>query len=345
MKSVSAGILATLASGQAVRFDFYKMVLPTIGTVFFHTGDSGGPLVIATPASVAGTYLPGLAIARSAFTQKVGLEVQSCDLTISPISDNPGGAVTLGGGAFMSQVAAGVFDGAIITVSKGIFPLPVAGGPQLDVSGGIVPWFVGIVSELQAGRFSVDITINEITQLLNLQMPKEVVQAGCAYEVFDPSCALSAATFTVAGSVSGGVTVNSINTGLTQVDDYWQRGVLTWTSGVLNGSKYAVQSYKNASGKVSSIIPWAKAPSVADTFSIRPNCLKTRTACGNTNPALGPAFNNAAHYPGQDFVPQPENLYDGGTPAGSVKTLGGQGGGQGAGSSFGGVRGPNTYAP
>lgn len=345
MKAASAGVLATLASGQAVRFDFYKMVLPTIGTFFFHTGDSGGPLVIATPASVAGTYLPGLIITRSAFTQKLGLEVQTCDLTISPQFDNPGGAVTLGGGAFMAQVVAGVFDGATITVSKGIFPLPVAGGPQLDTSGGIVPWFVGVVSELQAGRFSVDITINEIIQLLNVQMPRDVLQAGCGYEVFDPSCGISAAPFTVAGSVSGGITANSVNTGLTQVDDYWQRGVLTWTSGVLNGSKYAVQAYKNASGKISSIIPWAKAPSAADTFSIRPNCLKTKAACGNTNPALGPAFNNSIHYPGQDFVPQPENMFDGGTPAGTVKTLGGHGGGQGAGSQFGGARGPNTYVP
>jgi hypothetical protein len=344
MKSASAAVIAILASGQYLRFDFYKMVLPTIGTVFFHTGDTGGPLIITTPASVGGVYLPGLTITRSAFTQKLGLEVQSCDLTISPQSDNPGGAVTLGGAPFMSQVVAGVFDGATITVSKGIFPLPVAGGPQLDVSGGIVPFFAGVVSELQAGRFSVDITINEISQLLNVQMPRDVVQAGCGYEVFDASCTLLAATFTSTGSVSGGVTANSVNTGLTQVDDYWQRGVLTWTSGAMNGSKYAVQSYKSASGKISSIIPWASAPGVADTFSIRPNCLKTKAACGNTNTALGPAFNNAAHYPGQDFVPQPENLYDGGTPGGSVPTLGGQGG-QGAGSSFSGIRGPGTYAP
>lgn len=344
MKAASAGVLAALASGQYVRFDFYKMVLPSVGTFYFHTGDTGGPLAIASPASVAGTHLPGLSITRSAFTQKVGLEVQTCDLTISPIADDGAGPVTLGGAPFMSQVVAGAFDAATITVSKGIFPLPVAGGPQLDISGGIVPWFVGVVSELQAGRFSVDITISEIIQLLNVQMPKNVLQAGCRYEVFDAGCTLSAVGFTVAGAVSGGVTANGINTGLTQADDYWQRGILSWTSGVLNGSKYVVQSYKNASGKITSIIPWAKAPSAADTFSIRPNCLKTRAACGNTNVALGPAFNNAAHYPGADFVPQPENLYDGGTPAGTIPTIGGQGG-QGAGSSFGGARGPGTYVP
>lgn len=337
MKAASAAVLATLASGQYLRFDFYKMVLPTIGTVFFHTADTGGPIVIATPASVAGTYLPGLTIIRSAFTQKLGFEVQSCNLTIAPQSDNPGGAVTLGGGAFMSQVVAGVFDGAIITVSKGIFPLPVAGGPQLDTSGGIVPFFVGVVSELQAGRFSVDITVNDVIQLLNLQMPRNILSAGCVHTVFDAGCTLLKSSFTTTGSVATVSGANSITSALAQADGYFDRGILKFTSGVLSGGSYVVSKHLNAAGSVQTIVPFPRAPSPGDTFSVIPGCDKSQATCTTK-------FSNLAHYRGAPFVPVPQTLYDGGTTSTAAPTLGGQGG-QGAGSSFGGGLGAGTYAP
>jgi Uncharacterized conserved protein (DUF2163)/Phage conserved hypothetical protein BR0599 len=342
LKAASSGTLAILAAGQYVKFEFYKFVLPNLGTFFFHNADTG-PLVIATPSSVAGTYLPGLTIVRSAFTQKTGLDVQSVDLTIEPQADNPGGAVTLAGGAFLSQIRAGGFDGGLITISKGFFNHPAAGA-ALDVSPGVVPWFQGVVDEVQAGRFSVDVTVNDTSQLLNIQMPRNILQAGCVHEVFDAGCTLLASTFTVAGSVSGGIGANGFNTNLTAATGYWQRGIIKFTSGVLNGSSYVVSAYSNTSGAITTIVPLAAAPAVSDTFSIRPNCLKSQAACSNTNVALGPAFNNLTHYRGAPYVPQPETLYDGGTSATTAPALGGQGG-QGAGSSFSGVRGPATYVP
>jgi Uncharacterized conserved protein (DUF2163)/Phage conserved hypothetical protein BR0599 len=342
LKAASSATLAILAAGQYVKFEFYKMVLPNLGTFFFHNADTGA-LVIAADATVAGTYLPGLTIKRSSFTQKVGLDVQSCDLTIQPQADNPGGAVTLAGGGFLSQVRAGGFDGGIITVSKGFFNHPAAGA-ALDISPGIVPWFKGVVDEVQCGRFSVDITVNDTAQLLNVMMPRNILQAGCVHEVFDAGCTLLASTFTVTGAISGGITANGFNTGLTQATNYWQRGIIKFTSGVLNGSSYVVSSYNVTSGAITTIIPLAAAPSVSDTFSIRPNCLKSQAACSNSVAASGPPFNNLTHYRGAPYVPQPETLYDGGTSATTAPTVGGQGG-QGAGSSFSGSRGPGTYVP
>jgi hypothetical protein len=342
VKVASAGTLAILATGQYTKFEFYKFVLPNLGTFFFHNADTG-PLVIATPAAVAGTYLPGLTIVRSSFTQKTGLDVQSVDLTIQPQSDNPGGAVTLAGGAFLSQIRAGGFDGGIVTISKGFFNHPAIGA-SIDLSPGVVPWFQGVVDEVQIGRFSVDVTVHDTAQLLNVMMPRNILQAGCVHEVFDAGCTLLASTFTVTGSISGGITANGFNTGLTQATGYWQRGIIKFTSGVLNGSSYVVSAYNNTSGAITTVIPLAAAPSIADTFSIRPNCLKSQAACSNTNAALGPAFNNLTHYRGAPYVPQPETLYDGGTSATTAPTLGGQGG-QGAGSPFGGGAGPGTYVP
>lgn len=336
MKAASAATLAILAGGQWLKVEFYKFVLPKVGTFYFHSGDQGGPITIATAASVAGTYLPGLTITRSAFTQKVGLQVQSVDLTIQPQADNPGGPVTLAGGGFLSQCRAGAFDGGIVTVSKGFFNKPAAGA-QLDVSPGIVPWFQGVVDQIQVGRFSCDLTVNDIVQLLNVQMPRNILQSGCVHALFDAGCTLSTAAFTSTGSITGSITANSFATGLTQADGYFALGVITFTSGVLNGSSYALSAFTHTGGIVQSIAPWAALPSIGDTYSIVPGDDKSQATCSSK-------FSNLPHYRGAPYVPQPETIYDGGTPGGTAPSLGGQGG-QGAGSTFGGKRGSGTYNP
>jgi hypothetical protein len=329
MKAAGAATLAILAAGQWVKFEFYKFVLPKVGTFYFTDADAS--------LTISGqTYLTGLTITRSAFTQRVGLAVQSVDLTIQPQADNPGAPVTLAGGGFLSQCRAGAFDGGIITVSKGFFNKPAA-GTVLDVSPGIVPWFQGVVDQIHVGRFSVDLTVNDIVQLLNVQMPRNILQSGCVHALFDAGCTLVKATFTTSGSISGGITANSFNTGLTQANGYFDLGVITFTSGVLSGSSYAISTYLNASGNVKAVAPWAALPTAGDTFTIVPGCDKSQATCSAK-------FSNLAHYRGAPYVPQPETLYDGGTASTSAPTLGGQRG-QGAGSSFGGGLGKGTYVP
>jgi hypothetical protein len=329
VKAASAATLAILAAGQWLKFEFYKFALPKVGTFYFTDAD--------IPLTIGGiTYLTGLTITRSAFTQKVGLTVQSVDLTIQPQGDNPGGPVTLAGGGFLSQCRAGAFDGGIVTVSKGFFNKPAA-GTQLDVSPGIVPWFQGIVDQIQAGRFSVDLTINDIVQLLNVQMPRNILQSGCVHALFDAGCTLSKAAFTSTGSITGSITANSFSTGLTQADGYFSLGVITFTSGVLNGSSYAIATHLNAGGNVKSIAPWAALPIIGDTFSIVPGDDKSQATCSGK-------FSNLPHYRGAPYVPQPETLYDGGTSATTAPSLGGQGG-QGAGSPFSGGLGRGSYVP
>jgi hypothetical protein len=339
VKIASAATLAILASGQYLKFEFYQFALPKVGTFYFTNAD--------TSITVGGnTYLTGLTIVRSAFTQKVGLEVQSVDLTIEPQADNPAGPVTIGGAGFLSACRAGSFDGGIVTISKGFFNFP-ASGTQLNTSPGIVPWFAGIVDDMQAGRFSVDLTLNDTVQVLNVMMPRNILQAGCVHTLFDSGCGLSKATFQKSGTITGYVTALTVgSTALTQVASYFALGVITFTSGVLSGSQYAISSF--AGGVVTAVQPWAALPSVGDSFTILPGCPKTQAACSNTSTAVGPAFANltttGGRYRGAPFVPQPETLYDGGTPKGNTRDLGGQGG-QGAGSGFSGARGRGSYVP
>lgn len=335
MKAASLATQNILAAGQYLKFEFYKFALPKLGTFYFTNAD--------VPLTIGGvTYLTGLTIARSAFTQATGLAVQSVDLTIQPQGDNPAGPVTLGGVGFLAACANGGFDGGLVQIYKGFFNAP--GGGNVDVSPGIVPWFTGIIDQVQAGRFSVAITVNDSIQILNTQMPRNILQAGCIHSLFDAGCTLSKAAFTFAGTVTTVPSANSITaSALTQADKYFALGIITFTSGPLTGSSYSIKSFTAATDNVTTIAPFATAPAVGNTFTIVPGCDKTQATCGSVKfGAVG--VGNIAHYRGAPYVPEPETLYDGGTVASTAPTLGGQGG-QGAGSIFGGGRGAGTYKP
>jgi uncharacterized phage protein (TIGR02218 family) len=334
MKAASAATLAILAAGQYLKIEAYIIVLANGTTLYFTAGE------VALTAG-GHTYLTGLTIVRTALSQKTGLEVQTMDMTIEPQADNPAGPITIGGAGFLSACRAGAFDGARITLSKGFFNMPAA-GTQLDTSPGLVPWFQGHVNEIQAGRFSVDITVNADLELLNVQMPRNILQSGCVHTLFDAGCTLVKATFTTTGAISGAITANRFNTGLTQANNYFDLGVITFTSGVLNGSTYSVATYLNAGGSIQTIVPFTVAPSAGDTFSIVPGCDKAQATCTTK---FANMTTSGGHYRGSNYVPQPETLYDGGTPATAAPALGGQGGGQGAGSSFSGGLGKGSYVP
>jgi uncharacterized phage protein (TIGR02218 family) len=323
MKNASAATLAILASGSYLRADLWAFALAGGATYYFTSAQE--------PLTVSGiTYLTGLVLMKGAFTQKNTLEVNSLELDIYPQRDNPSGPVLIGGLPFLKAVKNRLFDGAVVTWSK-IFLHSWA-----DTSPGAVLWQIFGLNQPIVGRQSAIFALNEKKELLNVQMPRNIQQGSCLHTVFDPGCTLSAAAFTVSGAVSGsGGTVTAWNTTLTQANDYWSRGVLTWTTGANVGLSRTIKTYVQASGAMVPIQPLPNAPGAGDAFTIKPACKKTQAACSNTNAALGPAYNNLPHFRGAPFIPNPETLYDGGTNTPQVPTLGSQGGAS-VGSTFSG---------
>lgn len=327
MKVASAATLAILATGQYLKFEFYEITLAS-GTVLRHTNADAA-------ISVGGnTYLTGLTINRSSARQKIGLEVQELDIEISPQGDNPAGSISVAGYPFLQAVNRGVFDGARILFSKGFFNPPTLG--KLDTTPGLVAWVQGKVNNAVASRSLARLTVCDDTQILNAQMPRNVLQTGCVHSLFDAGCGLVKASFTSTGTTSGTPTVLAFNSGLTQSNGYFDQGIVTMTSGANNGLSRAVKSYLNTSGVVTVIAPWPVAPAAGDTFSIVPGCDKQQATCSSTK------FSNLGRFRGYPYVPVPETLYDGGTPNDAAPTLGNQGG-AGAGSNFSGKVGQGTY--
>lgn len=322
MKAASSATLAILASGQFYKAELYQ--IDVLG------GSSYRFTSAQVPVSAGFTYGTGLVIQRGSIQQKAGLEVQSVDITMTPQLDSPNAPILIEGVPFLQAVRRGILDGALVTISK-IFLSSWA-----DTSPGLVVWTKGQVNHAFAGRFSAQITVNDLTENLNVSMPRNIIQPGCLHMLFDSGCTLSKASFTSTGAVSGTPGALSFNTTLTQADKYFDLGVLTFTSGANNGQKYVVRSYLHASGAITLLQPTSVTASAGDTFSIVPGCDKSQATCSAK-------FSNLAHFRGYPYVPVPETLYDGNTQTGQSPTLGTQGG-SGSGSAFsGGTSG--TYQP
>jgi hypothetical protein len=343
MKTASVATMNVIAAGNYIKVEFWQITLTDGQTYYFTAGQ--------VPLSVASQlYRTGLIFVRDKLTQKVGLEVNSMNLTIEPQLDAPGGQPLIGGGNLLSQCRAGVLDGAIWLLSKGFFAIPEAGN-QMDTSPGLVPWWGGITNNIQCGRYSAIVAIDETTAILNtVQMPRNMIQAGCVHQLFDVGCTVPKANNNYAGVVLtvSATRPNQITTSTaavvnldTEFNGAFNLGVMTFVTGVLAGTALTVSLSKTAGGvaTLTTVRPFPTAPSAGDTFGIVVGCDKQFSTCGSGK------FRNSAdvptsfqlHYRGCPFVPNPETLYDGGTGSENLASIGASGT-PGAGSPFSGGR-------
>lgn len=339
VKVASAATLAIIAGGYYHKVELWQISLDggSGDNYYFTAGD--------TPLTISGhTYQTGLTFVRDRIEQNAGFQVGTHDLTVSPQFDRPGGQVQIAGGYFLPLCAEGVFDNAIWTMSKGFFNIP-APGSQIDTSPGLVPWWQGITDEIQCGRFSADITLSEATAILAKQMmPRNMIQAGCVHTFCDAGCTLNKSQNTYSGTVStvSGSQPNVITTNLTSSsypDHYFDQGILTFTSGPLNGLQYTIQSSFRSAGQITTVIPFPQSPGVGSSFSALVGCNKSQGMCssGKFKLTSGSYGSNILHFRGAPFVPNPETLYDGGAMSPTGGTIGSQGSG-GAGSPYSGRR-------
>jgi hypothetical protein len=307
VKNANAAVLALLASGQYLIYSIYKFTF-AFGQVLY-IADSDYPLTIGGQL-----YSGGLIIKRSSFDQTNDLSVQRLTLTVSPQFDYPGGPPTVGGYAFLASVRQGLFDAAVVNWSKLFLPFPSPSNYYTwpdTVTYAPVPWFTGLTADSQAGRQSAVLQVDSTISLLNVQMPRNLIQSGCSHILYDAGCTLNKASFRVSGSCSGSPGVLSFNTNLTQADHYHDLGVITFTSGANNGLSRTVRSFAHTSGVVTLLLPLPSAPTAGDTFTILPGCDKQQATCSTK-------FSNLAHFRGFPYVPVPETQYDGGAVATAV---------------------------
>lgn len=323
-------MLANLAGGQWLLAELYDITLPT-GQVYHFTSFQTGlnNLTIHLPDGTTSgpfNYQSGLTIERGDITQKVGVQGGTMDLSISPQEDSPNAPILIAGYPVWQAARYGFLDGATVRMSIAAL-LPPAPVTQIDTSPGASGFFLGTAQKIAVDRLLVKMSVDDYLVYLGAQqMPNKLYQVGCFHQVYDSGCALLKSAFTVNGTIATAGDSAHFTTNLTQVDNYFQLGVLTFTSGVNNGQSANVASYKHSSGAFAMRFPFPVPPAPGDAFSVYPGCDLRQATCSNTNPSVGPPFNNLAHFSGAPDIPVPETMLDGNVNNPPAQTTGGQAG-------------------
>jgi uncharacterized phage protein (TIGR02218 family) len=287
MKTASTALIDLLATRQFYSADLYNFSLIGGGQLHYCGGDRD----VIWDGVTWSCGIPGGPFFdrkdnKAKCHWKVGVEVDTLVFDVLP-----GGSAILGE-PFLSAVRQGVFDGAEMTLYRAFMPT------YGNTAAGTVIMFVGRVAEIDAGRSLATFSVNSHLELLNLQMPRNLYQAGCVNTLFDTSCALNQSAFAVTGSVASATAASGFSAALAEATGYFDLGAVTFTSGANSGLSRTVKTYAQGSpGSVSLIAPFPVAPQAGDAFTIYPGCDKQQSTCSAK-------FNNLIHFRGFPYVPE-----------------------------------------
>lgn len=297
MKAASPTLLALFASGGPFeQFDLYTFTL-TSGLVLryancpFDIAFGGDKWLCARDGGIiideAGDSGP-----RAHWTS--GFGVGSWEITVMPRSTDRLGALAWG-----PAVRAGILQEATVRVDRGY----VAAWPDAPiltlVPAGIVNVFFGRVAEIDFGRSSVQISINDPRELLAIDMPRNLYSRLCRYALFSPQCTVNKAAFSFAAVVSAVNTTQEFFVTMPGTGDgFYDLGNLIFTSGDNAGLRMMIRSSLSI-GKLSLIAPMPFDVSVGDTLTTYPGCDKTVATCTNK-------FANRVNFGGFTEIPAVE---------------------------------------
>jgi uncharacterized phage protein (TIGR02218 family) len=283
MKTASTALQNYLAQNNQFFFaDLYTFTLLD-GTIVRLTSweaniVSGGQTFLA----------PGPFVERTKVRTVLGLEVDKIEVKISA-----GIAHTINGVPWLIALQQGKFDGATVSVDRLIMPAPG------DASLGTFNLFTGTVAEVEVGVVDARITVRSLLELLNVQMPRHLVQSPCHHMLFDAGCGLVKNNFvTIATAQAASTVIKIVIAPLSQPSGFFDMGTVTGVSGANAGVSRTVRSYTNPNiVQLNSSFPNVIA--AGDQFNLYPGCDKTQATCQSK-------FNNVANFGGMPYVPAPE---------------------------------------
>lgn len=232
MKTASPALVAFLANASeneadlsVVPVDLYTITLVN-GTVIRFCSTSFPVTIGGNTFAVLSPSTPDVpTVNRFKSSSSIGLSTDTAEVVLNALP-----TVQINGMPMLEAIQLGFFDNAIILIERCIMPTPG------DISLGKYIEFEGLAGDItDLDRTSVTIAVHAITDLLNIQMPRNLYQPGCRHSLYDAGCTLSKAAFQVTGAVvlGTGTTEFSFPTNLTQPGTI---AAPTSTSGSIVGS-------------------------------------------------------------------------------------------------------------
>ena len=289
MRTASGSLTAILNSGQPFFLADLLTITTSLGVIYRWTSADAdlvyGGNTYQNPTS------SGVIFKRGSTKLKLGLEVDTMDLTLSALP-----SLTIGGIPFMQAVSNGYLDGAQIHLERAV--MSTFG----DTSPGTVWLFDGITTQIQAGRYSAKIQASSTLYLMDTQYPTHIHQSGCVNTLFQSACGVVKGTYQLSKTLAAGSTASLLNFTDANPSSYFALGEVIFTSGPNTGASRTIRaSTAGTPASVALTLPLSFAPQVGDAFLITPGCNKLYS---DTNGC--PKFSNQGRYRGCPEIPVPE---------------------------------------
>lgn len=281
MKTAPSELISALLNYANVKFaELYTFTLLN-GNIYQYTS-----LDVNVGPFVSGELL----ITRNSMRQTIGLDVDSLDLTVTPITAN------IAGVGWLAALRNGSFDGTTVKLERTFFKVW-----DIDSILGTVTFFLGFVSDIDPlGRASAGLRVKSMVEQLAVQWPRMTYESQCVWHLYNAGCGLERGGFTSNGTVLAGGNARSFPTSMNQANNYFDLGVIRFTSGNNIDAMRSISSYSG--GNVSVAFPLFNTPTANDSFTIYPGCEKTMSVCSNK-------FSNLSKFRGFPFIPSPETAY------------------------------------
>jgi len=171
-----------------------------------------------------------------------------------------------------------------------------------DTSIGTLPLRKGWLGEVTRHAAHFVAELRGLTQALQ-QPVGDAYSVACRADLGDTQCGVTLASYTVAGTVTGVTSRREFtDSALGQADDYFNSGLVAFTSGANNGLSREVKDF--GSGVVTLYQPLPYDIAVSDTFDIYPGCDKSLATCRDT-------FSNVDNFRGEPYIPGNDKLVSG----------------------------------
>lgn len=239
----------------------------------------------------ARAFVRGPLFERGQITQKVGLSVDSMQLTMNPVYR--GQPVMFGAQTLLQAAQRGTLRGATLQLERLVFATGAADYQGLWIE------FAGTLSVRSTGGGRIQAQVLSELNLLDKPMPPDLYQAQCKNTLFDAQCGLNREAYKVTGGVVASPNTSQFTSNLLQPGGYFDQGVVQFVTGANAGEKRTVKSYSG--GVFTFALPWPQPLVVTDTFTAVPGCARNLDACTFK-------FSNRQRFRGEPFIPQPETV-------------------------------------
>lgn len=264
MRTPSASFLAKLAENKLNICEIFEIELTNGVTRYYTTLDKD-----ITFGEQNYTALP---ITRDPISAKMNLEIDTTKISLSNITQE-----------LAQEAENNVLEGAKITIKRIFYD---------DVETDFITLFVGFASS-EYNRKVLTLNCSSILNSLNVQVPRNLYQEACNFQLFDGNCGLVQASYKHEGSATEDSVNNFeiVDSALVFETGYYDLGEVKITSGENIGVRKMIRVCDPDTKKLTVAVPFRYAMKSGDTYEAFPGCDKTHETCdtkfGNKNNFFG----------------------------------------------------------